>query len=188
MTECCRAECTLYRVYVHYITARSLNRRDRRGDLRCKADRATREGETVEDCETGQTWRLASGESLTQHWLLLTHKASETGRLSVSGQVLPSRSHFIVECLLLPTALFASLSLSSVWSVAQTRNHWPWVPWGELKGSPRRPRFASTLSLINLHNAVTHTPRAPNTLLYFLYLLMHSLYHSLHFLYYLQRL
>lgn len=116
MTECCRAECTLYRVYVHYITARSLNRRDRRGDLRCKADRATREGETrgetVEDCETGQTWRLASGESLTQHWLLLTQKASETGRLSVSGQVLPSRSHFIVECLLLPTALFASLSLS----------------------------------------------------------------------------
>lgn len=114
MTECCRAECTLYRVYVHYITARSLNRRDRRGDLRCKADIPTREGQTVEDCETGQTWRLASGESLTQHWLLLTHKASETGRLSVSGQVLPSRSHFIVECLLLPTALFASLSLSLV--------------------------------------------------------------------------
>lgn len=64
------------------------------------------------DLETGK-WRV----SLTQHWLL-THKANTTGRLSVTGQVLPSRLLFIVECLLLSTVLFASLSLSlsSVWS------------------------------------------------------------------------
>lgn len=83
--------------------------------------RGTDRRETVKDCETGQTWRLASGESLTQHWLLLTHKASETGRLSVSGQVLPSRLHFIVECLLLPTALFASLSLSRLFDRLRRR-------------------------------------------------------------------
>lgn len=99
---------------LHYSTFIEPQRQTWRSPLQGRQSdkRGTDRGETVEDCETGQTWRLASGESLTQHWLLLTHKASETGRLSVSGQVLPSRLHFIVECLLLPTALFASLSLS----------------------------------------------------------------------------
>lgn len=190
MTECCRAECTLYRVYVHYITARSLNRRDRRGDLRCKADRATREGQTDErQSKTARLgrlgkWRVADSAlappdaQSERNWAVVSLWPSVAISLTLHSWVPPSSYCFVC---------FA-LSLSSAWSVAQTRNHWPWVPWGELKGSPRRPRFASTLSLINLHNAVTHTPRAPNTLLYFLYLLMHSLYHSLHFLYYLQRL
>lgn len=101
---------------LHYSTFIEPQRQTWRSPLqgRQSGKRGTDRRETVKDCETGQTWRLASGESLTQHWLLLTHKASETGRLSVAGQVLPSRSHFIVECLLLPTALFASLSLSLV--------------------------------------------------------------------------
>lgn len=135
------------------------------------------------DLETGK-WRVADSAlappdaQSEQNWAVVSLWPSVAISLTLHSWVPPSSYCFVC---------FA-LSLSSVWSVAQTRNHWPWVPWGELKGSPRRPRFASTLSLINLHNAVTHTPRAPNTLLYFLYLLMHSLYHSLHFLYYLQRL
>lgn len=108
---------------LHYSTFIEPQRQTWRSPLqgRHTNKRGTDRGETVEDCETGQTWRLASGESLTQHWLLLTHKASETGRLSVSGQVLPSRLHSIVECLLLPTALFASLSLSRLFDRLRRR-------------------------------------------------------------------
>lgn len=108
---------------LHYSTFIEPQRQTWRSPLQGRPTnkRGTDRGETVKDCETGQTWRLASGESLTQHWLLLTHKASETGRLSVSGQVLPSRSHFIVECLLLPTALFASLSLSRLFDRLRRR-------------------------------------------------------------------
>lgn len=108
---------------LHYSTFIEPQRQTWRSPLQGRQSdkRGTDRGETVEDCETGQTWRLASGESLTQRWLLLTHKASETGRLSVSGQVLPSRSHFIVECLLLPTALFASLSLSRLFDRLRRR-------------------------------------------------------------------
>lgn len=152
-------------------------RQGRQSDKRGR-DRVSQRLRDWADLET-RKWRV----SLTQHWLL-THKASTTGRLSVTGQVLLSRLLFIVECLLLSTVLFASLSLSRLFDrVAQTCNHWPWVPWGELKGSPRRPRFASTLSLLNLHNAVTHTPRAPNTLLYFAYIYLCILYITLFIIY-----
>lgn len=108
---------------LHYSTFIEPQRQTWRSPLQGRQSdkRGTDRRETVKDCEAGQTWRLASGESLTQHWLLLTHKASETGRLSVAGQVLPSRSHFIVECLLLPTALFASLSLSRLFDRLRRR-------------------------------------------------------------------
>lgn len=84
-------------------------RQGRQSDERGR-DRVSQRLRDWADLET-RNWRV----SLTQHWLL-THKASTTGRLSVTGQVLPSRLLFIVECLLLSTVLFASLSLSSVWS------------------------------------------------------------------------
>lgn len=82
-------------------------RQGRQSDERGR-DRVSQRLRDWADLET-RNWRV----SLTQHWLL-THKASTTGRLSVTGQVLPSRLLFIVECLLLSTVLFASLSLSLV--------------------------------------------------------------------------
>lgn len=84
MTECCRAECTLYRVYVHYITARSLNRRDRRGDLRCKADRATREGQTEErQSKTARLGRLGDWQ-VESRWLS-TGSSWRTKRAKLGG-------------------------------------------------------------------------------------------------------
>lgn len=183
MTECCRAECTLYRVYVHYSTFIEPQRQTRRSPLQGRQRGRGRQSKTARLGRLGD-WQVESRWLSTdapdaqseRNWAVVSLWPSVAILLTLHSWVPPSSYCFVC---------FA-LSLSSVWSVAQTRNHWPWVPWGELKGSPRRPRFASTLSLINLHNAVTHTPRAPNTLLYFLYLLMHSLYRSLHFLYYLQ--
>lgn len=162
-TGCRVLQCTL-----HYITFIEPQRSPQHGRQRQRQTRAT---QRRRDLETGE-WRVADS-ALTL--LLLTHKA-KTGRSSASS---PSRSHFIVEwLLLLPTLCL----LSSVWSAvrslcfccvmacvfAQTQ---PLTLgcWANSKARPT-PSIRLDAALINLHNAVTHSPRAPNTFFYFIYL------------------
>lgn len=148
---------------VHCITLRSLNRRD----LRSMADRDRDRRERLKD---GETWRL--GDWWMESRWLSTHSSAPDAQSKNWAVVSQFSISLSLHSWVTPPTLWL---LSSVWSTvrslcfccvmacvfAQTQ---PLTlgRWANSKARPT-PSIRLDAALINLHNAVTHSPRAPNT-------------------------